>query len=141
MTQRSQDGGADAAHDVLAAEEFPPPAGPDADTPDARAHAGREFPTDPAGDRPHDVLVAEEFAIPAVADADTPAARAHRGLPRDPQGERPHDVLAAEEFAVPAGADVAGSPRRAPRRGRVGALALAGAGGLLALIRVRRARR
>jgi hypothetical protein len=129
------------AHDVLAAEEFPPPAGPDADTPDARAHAGREFPADPAGNRPHDVLVAEEFAIPAVADADTPAARAHRGLPPDPQGELPHDVLAAEEFAVPAGADAAGPPRPAPRRGRLGIVALAGAGGLLALVRVRRARR
>jgi Pyruvate/2-oxoacid:ferredoxin oxidoreductase gamma subunit len=42
-------------HDVLAAEEFPPPAGPDANT--------------GAGEPPHDVLAAEEFAIPAAADA------------------------------------------------------------------------
>jgi hypothetical protein len=129
----------DAAHDVLAADEFPPPAGPDADTPDARAHAGREFPTDPAL-RAHDVLVAEEFAIPAVPDADTPAARAHRGLPPDPHGDRPHDVLAAEEFAVPAGADAGVRSAPAPRRERLVILALAGAVGLAALLRVRRRR-
>jgi hypothetical protein len=130
-----------AAHDVLAAEEFPPPAGPDADTPDARAHAGREFPADPAGGRPHDVLVAEEFAIPAGADADTPAARAHRGLPPDPGGEEPHDVLAAEEFAVPAGADAGAAPASPVRRERLTIVALAGAVGVAVLLRVRRARR
>lgn len=53
-------------HDILAAEEFPPPAWADADTPQARA---RRLPPDPAGTTaPHDVLAADEFPPPAHAD-------------------------------------------------------------------------
>src|SRR3954447_16017818 len=98
----------DEAHDVLAAEEFPPPAGADADTVEARAH---RLPPDPPGDpAPHDVLAAEEFPPPASADANTVEARAHR-LPPDPSGDAsPHDVLAADEVPPPAPADV--SPHR-----------------------------
>ena len=60
--------GIEQAHDILAADEFPPPAGPDADTPVARAH--RELPGDPSGiSEPHDVLAAEEFPPPAGPDA------------------------------------------------------------------------
>src|SRR3954447_3635049 len=94
----------DEAHDVLAAEEFPPPAGADADTVEARAH---RLPPDPSGDAsPHDVLAAEEFPPPASADANTVEARAHR-LPPDPSGDpSPHDVLAAGEVPPPAHADV-----------------------------------
>lgn len=84
MTKRRQDTD-QAAHDVLAAEEFGMPA------PDPALHA------DPA----HDVLAAEEFGMPA------PDPVLHHGpvrLPDDPTGiVEAHDVLAAEEFAMPAG--------------------------------------
>jgi hypothetical protein len=54
------------AHDILSAEEYPPPGGPDADTARARA---RRLPPDPAGiESAHDVLAAEEFPPPAHAD-------------------------------------------------------------------------
>ncbi len=51
----------DAAHDVLAAEEFGVPA------PDPTLHHGPiTLPDDPTGiAEPHDVLAAEEFAMPA----------------------------------------------------------------------------
>jgi hypothetical protein len=51
----------DAAHDVLAAEEFGMPA------PDPVLHHGPvTLPADPTGiAEPHDVLAAEEFAMPA----------------------------------------------------------------------------
>lgn len=51
----------DAAHDILAAEEFGMPA------PDPVLHHGPvTLPTDPTGiAEPHDVLAAEEFALPA----------------------------------------------------------------------------
>ncbi len=51
----------DAAHDILAAEEFGMPA------PDPVLHHGPvTLPTDPTGiAEPHDVLAAEEFAMPA----------------------------------------------------------------------------
>lgn len=53
----------DAAHDILAAEEFGMPAA------DPDLHAGPVvIPTDPselADEPPHDVLAAEEFAMPA----------------------------------------------------------------------------
>ena len=51
----------DAAHDVLAAEEFGVPA-PDP----AIGHGPVTLPADPTGiSEPHDVLAAEEFAMPA----------------------------------------------------------------------------
>ncbi len=54
-------------HDILAAEEFPPPAGADADTPQARAHRAAQDPS--AWDEPpHDILAAEEYPPPAHAD-------------------------------------------------------------------------
>ena len=70
-------------HDVLAADEFPPPAGADADTVSARVH---RLPPDPLGpDEPaHDILAADEYPPPAHADvlaagaADSPRSR----LPR-----------------------------------------------------------
>jgi hypothetical protein len=51
----------DAAHDILAAEEFGMPA------PDPVLHHGPvTLPADPTGiAEPHDVLAAEEFAMPA----------------------------------------------------------------------------
>ncbi len=54
----------DDVHDVLAADEFPPPAGADADTVQARAH---RLPPDLTGDpdEAHDILAAESFAMPA----------------------------------------------------------------------------
>jgi hypothetical protein len=71
--------GIDRPHDILAADEFPPPAAPDADTVQARA---QRLPPDPAGlARPHDVLAADEFPPPAVADA-PPSASAARTGPR-----------------------------------------------------------
>jgi len=65
------------------------------------------------------VLAAEEFAVPAP----DPSIGHPVVLPEDPSGiAEPHDVLAAEEFALPAspphpGGPIAGSPRRAGRRG------------------------
>jgi MYXO-CTERM domain-containing protein len=123
-------------HDVLAAEEFPPPAGADADTPESRAH---RLPPDPAGtEAPHDVLAAEEYPPPAGADADTAAARARR-LPPDPAGTTaPHDVLAAEEYPPPAHADVMPEAEvpSSPLPRILAALAAAGLG--YALVRRRR---
>ena len=83
----------DEPHDILAAEEFAMPAGPDAGL--------GGVPVDPSGsEQPHDVLAAEEFAIPAHPDA--PLSQ----VPVDPSGSpQPHDVLAAEEFGMPAGPD------------------------------------
>jgi MYXO-CTERM domain-containing protein len=82
MAKKKKPQPADAAHDVLAAEEFPPPAGADADTVTARVH---RLPPDPYGsDAPaHDVLAAEEYPPPAHADVvaagtEAPASR----LPR-----------------------------------------------------------
>jgi hypothetical protein len=69
--------GIDRPHDILAADEFPPPAAPDADTVQARA---QRLPPDPAGlAQPHDVLAADEFPPPAVADAPPSATTAHTG--------------------------------------------------------------
>src|SRR4051812_43523972 len=126
----------DEAHDVLAAEEFPPPAGADADTVEARAH---RLPPDPSGDAsPHDILAADEFPPPAMADANTVEARAHR-LPPDPSGEvSPHDVLAADEFPPPAHADVSpyGLDPGTPAPGwRPAAFAAGAALGLLVVLR------
>jgi len=67
----------DAAHDVLAAEEFGVPA------PDPRLRV------EPV----RDVLAAEEFGVPGPDPKLT--------------SEPPHDVLAADEFPVPAPSDVA----------------------------------
>jgi len=52
----------DAAHDILAAEEFGVPA------PDPELHHGPVvLPEDPSGiAEPHDILAAEEFAMPAA---------------------------------------------------------------------------
>src|SRR6185312_9278996 len=90
--------GEDAAHDVLAAEEFGMPA------PDPGLH--REL--------AHDVLAAEEFGMPARDPA------LHHGpvtLPSDPTGiAEPHDVLAAEEFAMPAPRGTETLEVSAPRR-------------------------
>src|SRR3954453_15526660 len=56
----------DEAHDVLAADEFPPPATADANTVEARAH---RLPPDPSGEvSPHDALAAAESPPPAHAD-------------------------------------------------------------------------
>ena len=102
---------ADAAHDVLAAEEFGMPA------PDPALHR------EPA----HDVLAAEEFGMPARDPA------LHHGpvtLPGDPTGiAEPHDVLAAEEFAMPAprgpeALEASAQRRRAPALLGLAALAL-----------------
>jgi hypothetical protein len=69
--------GIDRPHDILAADEFPPPAAPDADTVQARA---QRLPPDPTGlAQPHDVLAAEEFPAPALADAPPPVARSYAG--------------------------------------------------------------
>jgi hypothetical protein len=59
MARRDED-----VHDILAAEEFPPPAMADADTPLARAH---RLPPDLTGDtvHAHDILAAESFAMPS----------------------------------------------------------------------------
>jgi hypothetical protein len=86
----------------------------------------------------HDVLAAEAFAVP-TADPDLRHRRVE--LPEDPSGiAEPHDILAAEEFAMPAagpaGRGHAGSVSAAKRR-----MALAAAaGGLVALLRLRRRR-
>jgi hypothetical protein len=112
----------DAAHDVLAAEEFAMPA------------------PDPTLEPAHDVLAAEEFGMPARDPA------LHHGpvaLPADPTGiAEPHDVLAAEEFAMPAprdgradASDPAGSASGRARK-LLGAVALA----MLAARLVRRRR-
>lgn len=59
----SRNGSDEAAHDVLAADEFAVPA------PERLRHRGPVvLPDDPTGNpRPHDVLAAEEFAMPAAA--------------------------------------------------------------------------
>jgi hypothetical protein len=64
-------------HDVLSAEEYPPPAAPDAETWQARA---RQLPPDPSGiEAAHDILAAEEFPPPAAPDVTRAAAL---GAPR-----------------------------------------------------------
>jgi hypothetical protein len=85
----------------------------------------------------HDVLAAEAFAVPGP----DPALR-HGPvvLPEDPSGiAEPHDILAAEEFAMPAArpAPEGGAGLGAGAEGR-GRLALAAAGGLLAVLALRR---
>jgi hypothetical protein len=105
-----RDQGEEAAHDVLAADEFPMPA------PDPALHE------DPA----HDVLAAEEFAVPA------PDPAIHHGpveLPSDLTGsEEPRDVLAAEEFAMPTG------PPTGFGSARAGAASVGGSGLLPAIV-------
>jgi hypothetical protein len=114
----------EAAHDVLAAEEFVVPA------PDPALHR------DPA----HDVLAAEEFGVPA---GDPSLRHGPVTLPSDPTGiAEPHDVLAAEEFAMPApppGSHEA-SPATRSRR-RPAALIAAGALAALVALRARKRRR
>jgi hypothetical protein len=126
------------AHDVLAAEEFPSPAGADADTVSARAH---RLPPDLTGDpdEAHDILAADEFPPPGVADADTPQARAHR-LPPDLTGDavHAHDILAAEAFAMPSPAAMGVGLQPAPRRAGWGRLAAAAAFGAALGLRLRR---
>jgi hypothetical protein len=111
----------DAAHDVLAAEEFGMPA------PDPALHR------EPA----HDVLAAEEFGMPA------PDPALHHGpvtLPSDPTGiAEPHDVLAAEEFAMPAPRWRETAAPLAPRRRRT-ALATAALAGLATFLLHKRRR-
>lgn len=112
----------DAAHDVLAAEEFGMPA------PDPALHH------EPA----HDVLAAEEFGMPARDPA------LHHGpvtLPSDPTGiAEPHDVLAAEEFAMPAPRRHETTEASAPRQ-RAPALLAAAALALLATVLLHKRRR
>jgi hypothetical protein len=114
------------AHDVLAAEKFP------VGDADPRLHL----------EEPHDVLAAEEFPL-GTAD---PVLHHHGpvAVPGDPSGiEEPHDVLAADEFPVPAhgpsgaGVTLTHETRDASRLHRVLALA----GGVLALVLLRRRRR
>jgi hypothetical protein len=85
----------------------------------------------------HDVLAAEAFAMPAPDPQLRPGPVV---LPEDPSGiAEPHDILAAEEFAMPAGAPAASSAGAGPSletRRRVAVAAAAG--GLLALLRLRR---
>ena len=83
----------------------------------------------------HDVLAAEAFAVP-TAD---PNLRRPIELPEDPSGiAEPHDILAAEEFAMPAGRPATGGVGAAHRRR--GVAVAAAAGGLFALLRLRRRR-
>lgn len=52
----------EAAHDVLAADEFAMPAA----DPELHHHGRVELPGDPGGEgEPHDILAAEEFPMPA----------------------------------------------------------------------------
>jgi hypothetical protein len=96
-------------------------------------------PRQPSDSEPaRDVLAAEAFAVPGP----DPALR-HGPvvLPEDPSGiAEPHDILAAEEFAMPAGRpapEPSGGLGSGPgARGRLAALAAAG--GLLALLGLRR---
>ena len=96
-------------------------------------------PTQRAEQEPaHDILAAEAFAVP-TADPDLRQRRVQ--VPEDPSGiAEPHDILAAEEFAMPA-TGAAGVGRSSlgpgPEARRRFALAAA-AGGLLALLRLRR---
>jgi hypothetical protein len=83
-----------------------------------------------------DVLAAEAFAVPAP----DPGLR-HRPvvLPEDPSGiAEPHDILAAEEFAMPAGRPVASHGSLARTAHSPWRSALAAAGGLIALLGLRR---
>jgi hypothetical protein len=87
----------------------------------------------------HDVLAAEAFAMPA---ADPELRSAPVVLPEDPSGiAEPHDILAAEEFAMPAArpATSSGGVGPSPEARRRMAMAAA-AGGMLALLRLRRRR-
>ena len=75
--QQNKPDGDDAAHDVLAAEEFP------LGTPDPALHRTTfEPPADPSGiEEPHDVLAADEFAVPAgPVDAGGPSTAAKGGV-------------------------------------------------------------
>ena len=122
--QQSRPDGDDAAHDVLAAEEFP------LGSPDPALKP------DPA----HDVLAAEEFPV------GTPDPALHRSAfepPADPSGiEEPHDVLAADEFAVPAGPIDSSGTSTVAKGGlaAAGAAVLAAAVGAVAVLRRRRSR-
>jgi hypothetical protein len=100
----------EAAHDVLAAEEFGVPA------PDPRLKV------EPA----HDVLAAEEFGVPAP----DPKLR----------HEPPHDVLAADEFPVPAPSEqaVPAAARDWPPRVAIAVAGLLLVGGAAAKLRRRR---
>jgi hypothetical protein len=135
MAKRDRD---EEAHDILAADEFPPPATADADTPLARA---RRLPPDLTGDpgHPHDILAADEFPPPAMADADTPFARAHR-LPPDLTGDplHAHDILAAEAFAMPSPDAMWVPVPPEQRRAGWGRLAAAAAFGAVLALRLRR---
>jgi hypothetical protein len=113
----------EAAHDVLAAEEFAVPT------------------RDPSLEPAHDVLAADEFAVPA---RDPSLGHTPVVLPADPSGiAEPHDVLAAEEFAMPAVRPPEGAVRLARRHSRsLWRLFLAaGAGVLLARLLTRARRR
>ena len=87
----------------------------------------------------HDVLAADAFAMPA-ADPELRPGKVE--LPEDPSGiAEPHDILAAEEFAMPAGRPAQPGHRGGTGIGSRHRLALiAAAGGLLALLRLRRRR-
>ena len=66
----------DAAHDILAADEFAMPA-PD---PDLHHHGPVRLPEAPFGDiAPHDVLAAEEFPMPAARPRPAAALVEQRG--------------------------------------------------------------
>jgi len=135
MAKRDRD---EDVHDILAAEEFPPPAMADADTPLARAH---RLPPDLTGDpqHAHDILAADEFPPPAMADADTAFARARR-LPPDLTGDpiHAHDILAAEAFAMPSPDALRRALEPAPRRAGWGRLLVAAAFGAVLALRLRR---
>lgn len=84
----------------------------------------------------HDILAAEAFAVP---EAD-PTIHPHPVvLPGDPTGIlEAHDILAAEEFAMPA---ARAHPGPSQPRGMLSARSRLLAGGLLALLVLRRRRR
>jgi hypothetical protein len=87
----------------------------------------------------HDVLAAEAFAVPT---ADPELRSGPVELPDDPSGiAEPHDILAAEEFAMPAAGPATSGRGLTPGPGtRRGVAVAAAAGGLLALLRLRRRR-
>ncbi|MHB8694063.1 MAG: hypothetical protein ACYDHH_22725 [Solirubrobacteraceae bacterium] len=142
---------AGAAHDVLAAEEFPVgAAAPELQQPVEPAHdvlAAEEFGV-PAADpelsersgEAHDVLAAEEFPL---GSADPVLHSTPLVLPPDPSGiAEPHDVLAAEEFALPAAPPGSRVPiSAAPSPLRPALIAVAGLLGLAVLLRRRGRRR